>query len=110
VRVVHRGAHAGGAGRREAVGGVADEEDRTLGVAGGRLRRVRRILDNRAHAFETHLSAVATHLALPVDEALAVYEALVLPEVYRTLVVERGWSPTRYETWLGDAMVQQLLR
>jgi hypothetical protein len=43
----------------------------------------------------------------PAD--VAVRSTLVLPEVYRTLVVERGWSERRYEDWLGDALVAQLL-
>jgi len=33
----------------------------------------------------------------------------VLPEIYRTLVVERGWSAERYEDWLAAALVRQLL-
>jgi hypothetical protein len=39
---------------------------------------------------------------------VAVRATLVLPEIYRTLV-ERGWSERRYEDWLGDALVAQLL-
>ena len=36
--------------------------------------------------------------------------ALTLPEVYATLVAERGWSARRYEEWLGDgARPAQLL-
>jgi AcrR family transcriptional regulator len=44
-----------------------------------------------------------------VDEALDITLALTLPEVYRTLVVERGWSPSRYETWLAESLAAQLL-
>jgi hypothetical protein len=25
-------------------------------------------------------------------------------------VLDRGWSPAQYETWLGDQLVHQLLR
>jgi hypothetical protein len=46
---------------------------------------------------------------MTVDDGLAVYLALVLPEVWRTLVVERGWSPEKYQTWLGDSFVATLL-
>jgi hypothetical protein len=42
--------------------------------------------------------------------ALDIYLTLVLPEVYRSLVLERGWTPAQYETWLGDQLVHQLLR
>ena len=30
-------------------------------------------------------------------------------DVYRMLVRERGWSPQKYEDWLGDALVKLLL-
>ena len=45
----------------------------------------------------------------PRDAAVDVYLALVLPEVYRTLVVERGWSAQRYEVWLATTMIRDLL-
>ena len=35
--------------------------------------------------------------------------ALMSPEVYRLLVVDRGWSADRYRTWLGATLAQQLL-
>ena len=35
--------------------------------------------------------------------------ALMSPEVYRLLVVERGWSPDRYREWLTSTLAQQLL-
>jgi AcrR family transcriptional regulator len=44
-----------------------------------------------------------------LDEALDITLALTLPEVYRTLVGERGWSPSRYETWLAESLAAQLL-
>jgi hypothetical protein len=44
-----------------------------------------------------------------VDDGVAIYVALVLPEVYRTLVIERGWTADRYEDWLADALTTQLL-
>lgn len=47
--------------------------------------------------------------AMTVEEGVDVYVTLVLPEIYHSLVVERGWSPDRYETWLGDNLVRQLL-
>jgi AcrR family transcriptional regulator len=34
--------------------------------------------------------------------------ALMSPEVYRLLVVDRSWSPERYRLWLGSTLVQQL--
>ena len=46
---------------------------------------------------------------MTVEQAVDIYVALVVPEIYRTLVLERGWTPDRYEAWLGDALVDQLL-
>lgn len=33
---------------------------------------------------------------------------LMSPEVYRLLVVDRGWAPKRYEEWLATTLVDQL--
>lgn len=41
--------------------------------------------------------------------AIDIYLVLVLPDAYRTLVLERGWTADRYEAWLAGALVQQLL-
>lgn len=70
-----------------------------------------RILANRERAFRRHIHAIARHLApgLSVDDGVAIYLALVLPEVYRTVVVERAWTSDRYETWLATTLIQQLL-
>jgi AcrR family transcriptional regulator len=35
--------------------------------------------------------------------------ALMSPELYRLLVVDRGWSPERYREWLATTLAQQLL-
>lgn len=34
--------------------------------------------------------------------------ALMSPEVYRLLVVERGWAPARYRRWLAETLRTQL--
>ena len=67
------------------------------------------VLAAREREIRKLLTSVTGHDgALDVDAALAVALALTVPEVYRTLVTERGWSPERYETWLGDALVTQI--
>jgi AcrR family transcriptional regulator len=73
---------------------------------------LRAIAANRERAFRRQVEAVAAHLApgIDVDAGVAVYLTLVLPEVYRTLVIERGWTADRYEHWLAGAMTTQLLR
>ncbi|SNT28522.1 DNA-binding transcriptional regulator, AcrR family [Asanoa hainanensis] len=69
------------------------------------------IAGNRERAFRRHVAAIEADLVpgLGVDDGLAIYLALVLPEIYRTFVVERGWTADRYGEWLGAALVRQLL-
>ena len=38
-----------------------------------------------------------------------IINALTSPEVYRSLVCDRGWPPDRYEQWLKDILSDQLL-
>jgi AcrR family transcriptional regulator len=73
---------------------------------------MRTIAANRERAFRRHVESIAPHLApgVSVDDGVAVYLTLVLPEVYRTLVIERGWTTDRYENWLAIALITQLLR
>jgi AcrR family transcriptional regulator len=42
-------------------------------------------------------------------DAADIIHVLMSPEVYRLFVTDRGWSPARYERWLRNALVQQLL-
>lgn len=42
-------------------------------------------------------------------DAADIVHALVSPEVYRLLVVDRQWKPDRYEQWLASILIQQLL-
>jgi AcrR family transcriptional regulator len=42
-------------------------------------------------------------------DASDIIHALVSPEVYGLLVVDRRWPPERYETWLTTTLVDQLL-
>jgi AcrR family transcriptional regulator len=73
---------------------------------------VRVIAGNRERAFRRQVEAVAADLAagVSVEDGVAIYLTLVLPEVYRTLVIERGWTDDGYEEWLAGALITQLLR
>jgi AcrR family transcriptional regulator len=42
-------------------------------------------------------------------DAADMIHALMSPEVYRLLVDDRGWDPERYEQWLKDLLIDQLL-
>jgi AcrR family transcriptional regulator len=41
-------------------------------------------------------------------DAADLIHALVSPEVYQLLVVDRGWAPERYERWLAGLLAEQL--
>jgi AcrR family transcriptional regulator len=43
------------------------------------------------------------------QDADDIVHALASPEVYRLLVIHRGWSPERYEHWLARMLGSQLL-
>ena len=46
---------------------------------------------------------------LDVDRASDILWTLNHPALYPLLVRERGWTPERYEEWLGDVLCEQLL-
>ncbi|TAN32903.1 TetR/AcrR family transcriptional regulator [bacterium] len=48
-------------------------------------------------------------LGISPSESVAVLWALSGPDQFTKLVFDRGWTPARYEEWLGDALVNTLL-
>jgi AcrR family transcriptional regulator len=62
-------------------------------------RRVARSLARRG-ALRTNLKP---------REAEDIIHALMSPELYRLLVVERGWTTARYAEWLRATLIEQLL-
>jgi len=70
-------------------------------VLAAREREIRKLIDVLAPRLRSDLT---------VDTALDLTLALTLPELFHLLVVERGWGHLRYETWLADTLVSQLLR
>jgi AcrR family transcriptional regulator len=42
-------------------------------------------------------------------DAADIVHALLSPELYRLLVIDRGWTAERYQQWLTDTIVDQLL-
>ena len=47
--------------------------------------------------------------SLTTEQALSIFYALTLAEVYATLVVHDGWTPDEYERWLATLLQTQLL-
>jgi len=47
---------------------------------------------------------------ISASEAMAVIWALCGPDQYIQLVFDRGWTPSRYEQWLGDTLINSLLQ
>src|SRR2546430_3725280 len=58
-----------------------------------------------------HRLSVLRSIPRGLDEPTAVdiTWALTSPELYRLLVVERGWDGAAYEQWLGETLIGQLL-
>jgi AcrR family transcriptional regulator len=44
------------------------------------------------------------------SEAVAAIWALCGPDLYTQLVFDKGWAPSQYEQWLGDALINSLLQ
>lgn len=69
-----------------------------------------RVLVARERELRLLTTTAAQHKpGLTLDHAMDITLALTSPEVYRTLVQERGWSAWRYEAWLGESLIAQLL-
>lgn len=77
----------------------------------GMAKQWEKVLRNRDQEVTRFIKSLAGGLAPNVDIKTAVdlFWALGRPEVYRELVVDRGWSLARYERWLGTSLKQQLL-
>ena len=68
------------------------------------------MMEGRAREIATLLASMerALRVGLGLDDALAMTLALSVDAAYATLR-DAGWSGNRYEQWLGDALVGQLL-
>jgi len=71
----------------------------------------RRILDRRARSLHGFVATLAPALAQGISPRTAtdLLWAFSNEELYRELVVERGWSPDRFEQWLARILRAQLL-
>lgn len=73
----------------------------------GELTRQRQEGQGRVATALAHAKALRP--GLRARDAGDVIHALASPELYHLLVVDRAWSPERYERWLANALVGQLL-
>ena len=71
----------------------------------------RKVMLRREAAVSELLESMRGRLrsGLTLRQAVDVYVTWTLPEVYRTLVLERGWSPNKYERWLADLLIREFL-
>ena len=71
----------------------------------------RRILDNRGRNMERFIDSMASSLALGLSTQTAtdLLWTFSNEELYRELVMERGWSADRYQAWLAETLRHQLL-
>ncbi|HLZ57477.1 MAG TPA: helix-turn-helix domain-containing protein [Ktedonosporobacter sp.] len=84
-------------------GGLAPELAELAQQIDGRRRENQRRLVTYLHE-----RGVLCH-GLSFEEAVDIIWALTSYDLYRMLVVERRWEAVRYEQWLGQALIQQVL-
>jgi len=87
---------------------------RTAGGVAPELAEVARQIEVRRRQNQARLIASlheqeALRPGLSLEEATDVLWVLTSYDVYRMLIVEQGWQGERYETWLAQLLVQQLL-
>jgi len=88
---------------------------RTAGVVAPELADLARQVELRRRHNQTYLITYLQEQGvlrngLSSEEATDVLWTLTSYEVYRMLVIERRWPSGRYETWLTNLLIQQLLQ
>jgi AcrR family transcriptional regulator len=78
-----------------------DEDAETRTLLRSKLRGRNRVMD-------ALIASVGERLTIPVADAQAIYRAYAAAGVYGELVEEAGWSPARFEQWLGGTLLAQL--
>lgn len=79
-----------------------DEDEETRKLLASKLRGRNRVMDRLVASVEAQLS-------MPLHDAQSIFRAFAAAGVYGALVVDAGWSPQRFEAWLADTLVAQLL-
>jgi AcrR family transcriptional regulator len=85
------------------------------GAADGHPFAAELLADLRSVRLETQSRNVRAYLGrdlrngLTSAEAAERYSALLSPELHHLLTVDRGWSQDRYEAWVAELLVRDLL-
>jgi AcrR family transcriptional regulator len=90
---------------------------RILASAAGSDNAAAAILEELTRQRQEGQGRVASSLArsralrpgLRARDAADLIHALASPELYRLLVIDRRWSPGRFERWLAETLTEQLL-
>jgi AcrR family transcriptional regulator len=74
-------------------------------------REVQQVVGARRAGLARIAALISGSLAGAIDreQAMAILDAMTLPEVYQDLVVQHGWKPDQYEAWLAATLCSQLL-
>ncbi len=81
--------------------------DRDIGALWARIQR--EFHDNQRAVVQSIADKGALARGLDVAAATDILWALNHPTLYALLIGERRWTPTRYEQWLSDLLLSQLL-
>jgi AcrR family transcriptional regulator len=84
---------------------VVDPEIAALrqGLTDGRLKDGQTVVDSLA-------AKSALHAGVDAEKVRDIMWALTSGDMYRTLVVDRGWSADDYQSWLAHTLIATLLR
>jgi len=87
---------------------------RTASAVAPELTELSRQIETRRRTNQADVIAFLDKLGmlrrdLAHEEAIDILWSLSSYDLYHLLVVERGWSPERYEIWLAQLLIEQLL-
>ena len=101
---------------RRAYESLASEMEllRTAGAVAPELAELAQQIEARRRENQARLIASlheqgVLRSSLTFEESTDIVWTLTSYDLYRMLVVEQHWEPTRYETWLAQLLIQQIL-
>ncbi|MEV6412340.1 helix-turn-helix domain-containing protein [Kribbella sp. NPDC051718] len=66
-------------------------------------------LAGRNQVMDAIIASMEKDLAIPLEQAQAIYRALAAPGVYQELVDESDWTEAEFQQWVTDSLQRQLL-